>query len=307
MEAKRASRHSMQARPEERAARIDLPKCTAVTARAGTPQSEPVQVLAQLTGALSAAGSLVLVTDYDGTLTPIVGHPAKARLGRGVRGVLRTLARSPRARVAVLSGRALDDLRARVGVAEVICGGCHGLEVEGPGVTFLHSDAGAHRDVLQAVAHDLRLRTAPIPHVRVEAKGLAVAVHYRAALPGTGERLRSEVERASKGRREVLEILQGKDVIEILPRVGWDKGACARWILDRLTPALNPPVSMLYMGDDQTDEKAFEVLAGLAITVKVGSDGDRSRADYRLRDTMDVQRLLLALAVAVEGGAGCRP
>ncbi len=260
-----------------------------------------------MTGGLSAGGSLVLLTDYDGTLTPIVADPAEARLEAEVRGSLWILAQSSRARVAVLSGRGLDDLRGRVGVGGVIYGGCHGLEVQGPGVTFTHPQAAAQRTALQAVARELRLRTACIPGVRVEPKGLAVAVHYRGAPPGAVGRLEIEVERAVNGRRDVLEKLRGKAVVEILPRVAWNKGACALWILDRLMPALAAPVSIVYMGDDQIDEIAFEALSGKAITVKVGPEGDRSRAAFRLRDTTDVQRLLSALAAEVEGGWRRRP
>src|SRR5678815_3831800 len=86
-------------------------------------------------------GLILLMTDYDGTLTPIVDDPADAILAVQTREDLARLARSPRARVAVISGRGIEDLRARVALDDVIYAGCHGLEIEGPNLLFRHPDA----------------------------------------------------------------------------------------------------------------------------------------------------------------------
>lgn len=255
--------------------------------------------MAELTQGLAAGGSLLLLTDYDGTLTPLVRDPAEAGLAREVRNVLRVLGRSPRVRVGILSGRALDDLRALVGVPDVIYVGCHGLEVDGPGLTFRHTEAEAQRQTLQSIAQALSLRVASIPGARVEPKGLAVAVHYRNVAPGAVGRLEIQLERTIHQRRGRLKILRGKKVIEILPRVRWNKGECALWLADRVFPAGPWPLAMLYMGDDRTDELAFEALAGKAITVKVGSDRTRAPVAYRLDGVIEVQRLLSALVAEV--------
>src|SRR5207244_4352464 len=76
---------------------------------------------------------LVAILDYDGTLTPIVPSPQAAVLAPSVRTTLERLATSDRARLAILSGRALADVRARVALDDVIYGGCHGLEIRGGG------------------------------------------------------------------------------------------------------------------------------------------------------------------------------
>jgi trehalose 6-phosphate phosphatase len=241
---------------------------------------------------------LLLLTDYDGTLTPLVTGPAGARLLPEVRRSLRALARSPRVRVAVLSGRALHDLRRRVGVPGAIYAGCHGLEIRGPGLAFTHPQAAARRGALRAVTRALRRRVAAIPGVRVESKGLAVAVHYRAAPGGAACRAARGVANAMDGRGDAFALMHGKKVLEILPRVGWHKGACARWLADRLAPALPAPVAVLALGDDAADERAFAALARRAVTVRVGAGRGRTRARHRLSDTAEVERLLAALAAA---------
>lgn len=228
-------------------------------------------------------------------------EPEQAWLPPEVRTNLGLLAQSPRVRVGILSGRDLHDLRARVGVPEVIYAGCHGLEVEGPGISFRHPEAEAQGQTLRAITQSLSLRIASIPGARVEPKALSVAVHYRNAPPGTVGRLEILLERAIQQRRSRLRILRGKKVIEILPRVRWNKGECALWIRDRILAALPPSLTMLYMGDDRTDELAFEVLTGKATTVKVGSEQTRSAAAYRLHDVAEAQRLLSELAGAAGG------
>lgn len=257
--------------------------------------SDLARVLIELTARLATEGSLVFVTDYDGTLASLVADPASAWLPSEVREDLRLLARSPRVRVVVLSGRALKDLRARVGIAEVIYAGCHGLEVEGPDTFFRHPEAEAQRRTLEVVARALSLGAGSIPRALVEPKGLAVAVHYRTVPPRVVGRVQVQVERAIRNQKNLLGILRGKKVIEILPRVRWSKGDCALWIRDRVVPTLLPPVTMLYMGDDRTDELAFRALSGEAITIRVGGERIRTTAAYRLKGVTEVHRLLSAL------------
>lgn len=261
---------------------------------------------ADLTEGLSQGGSLLLLADYDGSLTPIVEDPTAARLSPEARSDLRALARCPRARVTVISGRALDDVRARVNVGGLIYAGCHGLEVEGRGLRFLHPGAEAQRPALAEVARAVGRRTGAIRGVIVEPKGLAVSVHYRLAAREDVPLVAFEVEDAVReavgrdtGAR--LRILRGNQVLEVLPGVDWHKGECALWIGEQLAPKLPRPAMMLYMGDDTTDEYAFRALAGKAVTVRVGASDEPTAAAYRLPRVSHVLRLLSALAEEMGG------
>src|SRR5512143_2929075 len=83
------------------------------------------------------AGLLFLLLDYDGTLTPIVARPEKAACPPGVKSVVEKLRDSPKALVTIISGRALEDLKGKVGVSGITYVGNHGWEMENP--------AGVHR------------------------------------------------------------------------------------------------------------------------------------------------------------------
>lgn len=256
------------------------------------------RIASRLVAKIRAGQNLLLLSDYDGTLTPIVRDPSDAWLSHDVRADIGILAASGRVRVGILSGRALDDLRLRVGVEGVLYAGCHGLEVEGPTMRFQHPAADERRTMLASLATTLSERTAELGGVVVESKGLAVAVHYRNASLAEQARLLT-VLRGTLGSRVDLRSLHGRKVVEILPTQTWDKGRCAVWIRDHVLRASTPHVTTVYMGDDATDEPAFRALRGDALTIKVGGSGP-TLAACALAGVDGVHRLLSALAAEVD-------
>ncbi len=256
-------------------------------------------VAAGLVDWLAGGGGLLLLTDYDGTLTSIVPNPDEAWLPAAVGDDLRTVARSPRIHIGIVSGRDLADLRERVVVPEAVYAGCHGLEIEGPGMSFRHPEALAQEETLIAVGLELSLSAATVPGMRVELKRFGVAVHYRHVAADQVHRVESEVARAIQPHGARLKISNGAKVIEVQPQVNWTKGDCVRWILGAIRHASAPALKVLYMGDDWTDEHAFAALVGQAITIRVGSGMPASRAAYQLPDVADAQHLLRALAAGV--------
>jgi len=265
--------------------------------------SDLARILTWVGDWLAGDGSILLMTDYDGTLTPIVDNPADAILSDEMREQLVRLARSPRGCVAVISGRGLEDLRTRVDIPEAIYAGCHGLEIAGPNLAFCHPDAVAQQAMLGAVGEALALRAPGVAGMRVEAKGLAVAVHYRHVATDEIRRVEIELARAIREQGSRLKIFHGTKVIEVLPQVAWTKGECAQWIEERMGPTLTGRALWLYLGDDWTDEHAFEVLGGQALTIRVGDLVPASKAAYRLEDVTEVQQLLTALAEGATAGS----
>lgn len=251
----------------------------------------------RLAASVCAGDRLLVLSDFDGTLAPIAPDPASVALGPETRHALEALAGHDRVRVGIVSGRALRDVRERVGVAGLVYAGCHGLEVDGPGVAFTHPVAEAERAALAALARALAARLGGEPGVVVEDKGLAVALHYRSAPPGAGARLAREARRIVRGRPG-LELLRGRKVVEILPRAPWSKGACACWLRDAVFDGSPGPVAALYLGDDATDESAFRALAGRAVTIRIGGRAP-SAAAYRLPGAAAAGRLLAALAASL--------
>ncbi len=246
---------------------------------------------------VQARAHLVVVLDFDGTLAPIVDRPEEAAMVDGVRELLVALHAPPRSRVAIISGRALADLRARVGLDGVHYAGNHGLELSDPAWGTAPPADGATGALLAGCARRLRQRLADVPGVLVEDKGVSVSVHLRLvpreAVGLVVDEVLDAVGACPPGQ---LEVRRGKMVVEIRPAVDWDKGRAVRSLLETVVGADWPmQAAVIYVGDDQTDEDAFAALGPGGITVRVGTEAAPTAARYRLRDPHELGRFLTML------------
>jgi trehalose 6-phosphate phosphatase len=226
----------------------------------------------------------LLAFDFDGTLAPLVDDPQTAALPEPTRLLLAALA--GQRRCAVLSGRALDDLRGRLaGLPLLALVGNHGLEVDG----VPPPEALRHR--VHAWGRELRGRLQGEPGVLVEDKGLSLSVHYRAA----PEPLRAEA--SIRGAADALrdaKVFGGHAVINVVPEGAPDKGAALRELL----VAAQAPAA-LYVGDDQTDESAFALAREFPLlAVRVGAS-DSTCAQHVVADRSGVDSVLHALLEGV--------
>ena len=240
---------------------------------------------------------LLLFLDFDGTLASIVPHPDAARLPAGVRASLAALRRLPACRVTVVSGRALADIRPRIGLRRLTYAGNHGLEMAGPGVRFQHPELRRHRRPLAALLPALRRRLRGLPGVLVEDKGATLSVHYRRLAAAQLPAFRRAVDTVLRPQLDAgrVRLRHGKKVLELRPPVPWHKGAAVRWLLrNPFRGADGRGASIVYLGDDETDEDAFAALPPSALTIRVGRSR-RSAAQYYLRDPAQVAEFLARL------------
>ena len=85
---------------------------------------------------LKEAEYFYLFLDYDGTLTPIAATPQEAVLSPEVKGLLQKLLKCPHCKLAIITGRSLDDIKTRVALKNVVYVGNHGFEIEGGDLKF---------------------------------------------------------------------------------------------------------------------------------------------------------------------------
>ncbi|HME77723.1 MAG TPA: trehalose-phosphatase [Mycobacterium sp.] len=216
--------------------------------------------------------------DFDGTLSEIVENPDAAQLVEGAAEALKSL--TAQCSVAILSGRDLADVRQRIGLPGIWYAGSHGFELTGPdGAHHENAEAAASIPVLERAAAELADQLGDIAGVVVEHKRFGVAVHYRNAERDRIGEVAAAVRRA--GQRAALRVTTGREVIELRPDVDWDKGKTLRWVLDYVRDDERAgPLSPIYLGDDITDEDAFDAVRddGIAIVVRHYDDGDRATA-----------------------------
>jgi trehalose 6-phosphate phosphatase len=232
------------------------------------------------------AGS-ALFLDFDGTLAEIADTPEAATVDAGLADVLAALARRLDGALAVVSGRPLAELDARLGAA-FAGAGQHGAELRRrPGDTpRARAPTG-----LDAVTRALRRCYGADTQLRIEDKGASVALHYRQA-PERGH----ECLQALRGLVEpwpALEVIAGKCVAEARAR-GADKGAALRALAREAPFAGRAPV---FVGDDRTDEDGFAAAcAAGGYGVKVGDGATLAR--YRCASVAEVRAWLRASAAA---------
>jgi trehalose-phosphatase len=234
--------------------------------------------LARLAAEPAEAG---LFLDFDGVLAPIVERPEDAVPPPETRAELERLVANY-ALVAVVSGRAGDDVRARLGVDGIIYVGSHGLELE--------PQADRWRRTLAAFAAD-----APWPPDEIEVKGLAVAFHFRGH-DDERQAVRELDAIAETAREEGLVARYGRKILEVLPPVGSHKGTAVRHLIEErgLRRALAA-------GDDTTDIDSFAALDGLEVAVRVAVASEESpqllmeSADVVVGSTIEFLALLRKL------------
>ena len=248
-----------------------------------------------------AAGKrLTVFLDYDGTLTPIVDRPERAQLSAEMREAMRALARH--ATVAVISGRDLEDVRARVGLAELFYAGSHGFDIAGPrGRHWTYEEGAPFLPFLDEAERELRARLDRIHGALVERKRFAIAVHYRNVPEESVAAVEATVDEAL-ARAPKLRKSSGKKVFELQPGIEWHKGKAIHWLFHALDLD-RPDVLPFYIGDDLTDEDAFRALRNRGLAIMVRDEPRRTQAHYALENPDEVKDFLTKLTDLASGGA----
>ncbi|MDY6985439.1 MAG: trehalose-phosphatase [Candidatus Thermoplasmatota archaeon] len=221
--------------------------------------------------------------DYDGTLTPIVESPEEATLSESMRMILKAL--STRCRIGIISGRELKDVKRMVGVEGICYAGSHGLEMECDGL-----NKAIEQPDLKDIEAELKRTLGSVKGILFERKRFSIAVHYRMVDKDAGK-VKKGVKEVARNHPE-LKLSSGKKVLELMPRVDWDKGKALRGFIEKLW-INGSKVVPIYIGDDRTDEDAFRAIKGWGISILVGSR--KTAADYTLKDTSEVEIFLKAL------------
>ena len=241
-------------------------------------------------------GRLLLGLDFDGTLAPIVPVPEDATILPAAGEAIRAIADRPDTLVAVVSGRGLADVRARVREERAFFAGNHGFEIEGPGLRHRIDAAERLRPELRVLTERLRHEIGHIPGTEIEDKGITVSVHYRrVADPALAATVRDLADR--EAARSGIRATHGKRVVELRPPVDWHKGRALEFLSD--TRSAGGAIYPVVIGDDVTDEDAFRAVqarGGLAVLVASRELERESVADARVDSPEELVPFLGAIA-----------
>lgn len=252
---------------------------------------QPLRYDAHAENLYRTASHIFLALDYDGTLVPIASSPDAAQPSAELLSLLAPLAADPFFTVVVVSGRQLSDLCSLLPIPGISYIGTHGAELCTPdGAVRNLIPTGMLTMTMARLRRELDPLFAQVPGLVLENKRFALALHYRGARPEVEEWAIGQLVTAVQAHRKqgmALEVLHGKKVSEVRP-IGLTKGNALRTVLVGLPPRTLP----IYIGDDQTDEDAFQLLDRHGLTILVADHPRLTAAHYLLNHPRDVLRFL---------------
>lgn len=223
-----------------------------------------------------------LFLDFDGTLIELAPTPTSIHVDGALTLLLERLRERLGGRLAVVTGRAVEDVRSYLHPLSLAVAGSHGLE---------HADHGCEPtevgrpEALDAVIRRFRQLQLLHPGILVEEKPLGVALHYRRALHAE-EVCRTAAADAAAATDMIVQA--GKLVFELRP-AGADKGRALHRFMEQPPFAGTRPI---FLGDDLTDEHGFKAARELGGAGVLVGEQRPTAALYRLPDVSAVKRWL---------------
>jgi trehalose 6-phosphate phosphatase len=239
---------------------------------------------------LALEDRVFLFLDYDGTLVPIRPTPAEARPSEKMLALVNRLTQCASLKVAIISGRSLDDLFQLLPVDGLYLAGVHGVEryvPPGPPYFIPFPEKTRERVAEAAVRLSQKLPSGFL----LENKGVALALHYRLAPP---EAVPPVIDTFRGFCRALLpcpewHVIEGRKVIEVRPADA-GKGKAVEDFLSRW-----PGAFPVYLGDDTTDEDAFRFVRDKGLGILVAEKSRPTAATARLEDHASVGVFLRAV------------
>lgn len=226
----------------------------------------------------------ILLLDYDGTLAPFQEDPQTAYPYKGVEEILNSIISSDSVRVVLISGRRADDLTKLLRLDNMPeIRGSHGFERLLPDGRSEQKELGDKEcqglDQAKQWAEETDLQA------RLERKPAGLAFHWRGINDEMAESIRSKIvnEWQNKAADFNLELLDFECGIELKSR-DTNKGRAVKSIFDEL----DQPAAVAYLGDDLTDEDAFEALGNKGLAVLVRKELCETSADLWIKPPLEL-------------------
>jgi len=242
------------------------------------------------------SGNLRIFLDYDGTLADFAPTPDEIYPDQQLIDLLERLINDPGIQPAVISGRRLAHIRRLIPLQGILLAGTYGVEILEPSGKLIHR---VNYESIRPTLEDLKPRWLELvrthPEIYLEDKGWSLALHAKYM---DGDRADKILEQARKYTRtddfptELFRVLGGHKFLEIAPRLA-NKGSAVRYLLTRYPLNGYLPI---YIGDDDKDEEAFEVIIeNSGVAIKVGPRSKASIAKLRLESPQTVREFLASL------------
>lgn len=245
--------------------------------------------IAEIKKQTEAGKKILLMLDFDGTISPIMPRPEQAYLPEKTRSILKKI--NQFYPVAIISGRPIDVVREKVGVKEFAYAGSHGLEWLIDGKLNLKRIPKSVLKEFSKIKKDFKKISDKYPRLLIEKKPYSFTFHYkfinRRQMPAFRRDLDKFINPICKN--SLLKVFWDKKTLDITPRLDWNKGHIALLMLKYFQGKTKKILLPVYIGDSETDEDAFSALKN-GITIRVGKN-EKSLAKYFIK-TNEINRFL---------------
>jgi trehalose 6-phosphate phosphatase len=243
-------------------------------------------------GKIKKSDNILLFLDYDGTLVTFKDKPADVVTTYEVESIISQIIGLKEFKVAIITGRTLSDIKKLIDIEGLSYAALHGLQIEmSDGSKYDIKAKEELQLILKEVKNLAKQRFQNEKGVLLEDKLYTFALHYRMVEDNRENNIKMDFIKIIKSvdTNNKLDILPGSKLIEIRPK-GWNKGKA----VDLLTSHIkSDSVLPIYIGDDTTDEDAFNVLKDMGITIYVSNNSNlKTAAKYWLKDPDDVLKFL---------------
>lgn len=258
----------------------------------------------ELVGRLAAGDRAWLFLDYDGTLAEFAPTPDHVLPDEEVIDLLERLTDHPVIRVSVISGRRLSHVRELIPVEGILLAGTYGAEIATQEGRLIHQvEHGAIRPILEELKPLWQELIAGREGFFLEDKGWALALHAKDAEAVASEQVLAEARHLAEERasEDLFRMLGGHRFLEIGPKLA-NKGRTVSYLLEQYEL---PGALLIYIGDDDKDEEAFDVIQSRGgICIKVATMPVETRADYLLDSPRAVRDWLWTVVDAPQSETG---
>jgi trehalose 6-phosphate phosphatase len=252
--------------------------------------------LSQISEQVLRADRLWLFLDYDGTLAEFAPTPDQVVPKPEVIDLLHLLSHLEQVQLAVISGRSLGHVQRLVPSFLLVLAGTYGIELQMPDGTIVHrAKYSAVRPALEQLKGRWQTLVAGQPGFFIEDKGWALALHARFAEEAVADQVLAAARSAALESitSDRFRLLTGSRFFEVAPALA-QKSRTVEYLLERLAW---PGALALYLGDDDKDEEAFEVIqARRGLSILIAAEPRATHAQARLSSPSAARRWLAELA-----------
>jgi len=249
------------------------------------------ELLCQLTAAYRDGKPLVILSDYDGTLTGYFDHPDLAVLSPRTRSALGKLSALPNVFVGVVSGRALGNLRQMVQLEGLYYAGTTGLEIDLLGSVIEHDRAAELKRWIEPLATRMHKATEAFAGTWLENKPYGFTAHYRHLDPNRKADFQSTFQSIVTQTNIPIKTVDVSLGLEMILDIGWNKGTA----IDRILDSISNDAFVFFAGDAANDLEAFETARRRqGVTLAIGHEVEFD-TDFRFGSPEALGELLYRL------------